>query len=152
MAGGCELRAGVSRALSGLSRKARYALRGRSSHAHPPTWLTRVRAEAGDGADVTAYLPDAAEDGFVAFRPAATKTPALRAGTIDPNAPYTFSLPKNKRWKESRVANAISGSYCQVRKPFTAALLAHLATAAHLARYGGRLASLRNSGSACVAR
>jgi hypothetical protein len=61
----------------------------------------RHRAEAGDGADVTAYLPDAAEDGanFVTFRPSAAKTPALRSGTIDPSAPYTFSLPKNRRWK-----------------------------------------------------
>jgi hypothetical protein len=100
-----------------------------------------LRAEAGDGADVTAYLPDAAEDGanFVTFRPSATKTPALRSGTIDPSAPYTFSLPKNRRWKaraqrraahtrrvgadracanvaqEAKVANAISGNYCQAR-------------------------------------
>jgi hypothetical protein len=58
-----------------------------------------TRAEAGDGADVTAYLPDAAEEGFVTFRPSSQKTPALRSGTIDPTAPYTFSLPKNKRWK-----------------------------------------------------
>jgi hypothetical protein len=66
---------------------------------------------------VTAYLPDAAEEGFVTFRPTPAKTPALRSGTIDPNAPYTFSLPKNKRWKESKVANAISGNYCAYRGP-----------------------------------
>ncbi len=48
---------------------------------------------------MTAYLPDAKEPGFVSFRPAPAKTPALRSGTIDPNAPYTFSLPKDKRWK-----------------------------------------------------
>ena len=47
------------------------------------------------------------------FRPSPAKTPALRSGTIDPTAPYTFSLPKNKRWKEAKVANAISGNYCQ---------------------------------------
>ena len=70
------------------------------------------RPEAGDGADVTAYLPDAAEEGFVSFRPGPSLTPALRSGTIDPTAPYTFSLPKNKRWKASKVANAISGNYC----------------------------------------
>jgi len=75
-----------------------------------------LSAEAGDGADVSAYLPDApGQPGFVRFVPGPSKTPALRSGTIDPAAPYTFNLPKDGRFKEAKVANAISGNYCQPR-------------------------------------
>ena len=76
----------------------------------PP--LTRPPlAEAGDGADVSAYLPDAPDDAaFVSFRPGPAKTPALRSGVIDQAAPYRFNLPKAGRWKEAKVANAISGN------------------------------------------
>jgi len=77
--------------------------------------LARPAFEAGDGADVSAYLPEAAEPGFVTYRPGPTKTPALRSGTIDPKAPYVFSLPKGGKWKEQPVANAVSGNYCQPR-------------------------------------
>lgn len=73
-------------------------------------------AEAGDGADVSAYLPDAPDaPGFVTFRPGPAKTPALRSGVIDPEAPYVFNLPKSGGWKEAKVANAVSGNYCQPR-------------------------------------
>lgn len=65
---------------------------------------------------MSAYLPESLGlPGFVFFKPSAAKTPALRSGTIDPNAPYTFSLPAAGRWKEAKVANAISGNYCQPR-------------------------------------
>jgi hypothetical protein len=65
---------------------------------------------------VSAYLPEApGQPGFVRFVPGPTKTPALRSGTIDPSAPYAFNLPKEGRWKEAKVANAISGNYCQPR-------------------------------------
>lgn len=77
------------------------------SRCHPPCAL----AEAGDGADVSAYLPEASEDAnFVSFVPGPSKTPALRSGVIDPAAPYRFNLPKAGRWKEAKVANAISGN------------------------------------------
>lgn len=46
------------------------------------------------------------------FVPDARKTPALRAGTVDPNDPYQFAMPPT--WREGKVANIQSGSYCQV--------------------------------------
>ncbi len=49
---------------------------------------------------------------FVLFVPDARKTPALRAGTVDPNDPYQFAMPPT--WREGKVANIQSGSYCQV--------------------------------------
>ena len=47
------------------------------------------------------------------FVPDARKTPAIRAGIVDPNDPYQFAMPPT--WREGKVANIQSGSYCQVR-------------------------------------
>lgn len=53
------------------------------------------------------------------FVPSASKTPALRAGTVDNTAPYRFALPPN--FVEQKVANIQSGNYCQPRcdEPWT---------------------------------
>ena len=61
------------------------------------------------------YLPASEEFGepFRDFVPAADLTPALRAGTIDKANPYRFSLPGT--WRANRVANILSGNYCQPR-------------------------------------
>lgn len=62
--------------------------------------------------EVGTYLPAAGIDDFVLFVPDAKKTPAIRAGTVNPNAPYKFALPPN--FREGKVANIQSGNYCQV--------------------------------------
>eukprot|EP00850_Spirogloea_muscicola_P011881 SM000075S21970 [mRNA] locus=s75:370785:372328:- [translate_table: standard] len=66
--------------------------------------------------EVGKYLPKASDDGFVVFTPASTATPALRAGNV---SPYTFYLPPT--WKEARIANIMSGNYCQPKcaEPWT---------------------------------
>ncbi|KAL2609439.1 hypothetical protein R1flu_028012 [Riccia fluitans] len=59
--------------------------------------------------EVGAYLPVAAEDpNFVQFKASSKDTPALRAGNV---MPYQFILPRT--WKQERVANILSGNYCQ---------------------------------------
>lgn len=65
----------------------------------------------------TAYIPAPAPQ--VLFVPSASKTPALRAGTVDNTAPYRFALPPN--FVEQKVANIQSGNYCQPRcdEPWT---------------------------------
>ncbi|EMS68214.1 hypothetical protein TRIUR3_09837 [Triticum urartu] len=61
------------------------------------------RVEAGK------YLPPApASPGFVFFKATTKDTPALRAGNVEP---YEFILPPT--WKQLRVANILSGNYCQ---------------------------------------
>ncbi|XRB15518.1 PsbP domain-containing protein 6 [Pseudoscourfieldia marina] len=65
-----------------------------------------------EGAQVGSYLPASTiEEGFVDFVPDADLTPALRAGKIDAQNPYRFSLPST--WRKNRVANILSGNYCQ---------------------------------------
>uniref|UniRef100_A0ACD5VT14 Uncharacterized protein n=1 Tax=Avena sativa TaxID=4498 RepID=A0ACD5VT14_AVESA len=55
------------------------------------------------------YLPPApASPGFVFFKATTKDTPALRAGNVEP---YEFILPPT--WKQLRVANILSGNYCQ---------------------------------------
>lgn len=58
-------------------------------------------AAAGQGQvpEVGTYLPSAGIDDLVLFQPDARKTPALRAGTVDPNSPYKFALPPSFRWE-----------------------------------------------------
>lgn len=53
------------------------------------------------------------------FAQDAKKTPALRAGTVDPSSPYRFALPP--KFREGKVANILSGNYCQPRcdEPWT---------------------------------
>ncbi|OAY74835.1 PsbP domain-containing protein 6, chloroplastic [Ananas comosus] len=59
--------------------------------------------------EVGAYLPPSPSDpGFVVFRASPRDTPALRAGNVEP---YEFVLPPT--WKQTRVANILSGNYCQ---------------------------------------
>ncbi|KAK4432041.1 PsbP domain-containing protein 6, chloroplastic [Sesamum alatum] len=59
--------------------------------------------------EVGAYLPPSPTDpSFVLFTATSKDTPALRAGNVQP---YKFILPPT--WKQMRVANILSGNYCQ---------------------------------------
>lgn len=84
-----------------------------ASGAAPPA------AFAKDTAQVGTYLPKADIEGFSSFVPDRSKTPALRAGTVDRDNPYRFALPSS--WRENQVANIQSGNYCQPRcaEPWT---------------------------------
>ncbi|XP_052172487.1 psbP domain-containing protein 6, chloroplastic [Diospyros lotus] len=66
------------------------------------------RAEARE-VEVGSYLPPSPSDpSFVLFKASPSDTPALRAGNVQP---YQFILPPT--WKQTRVANILSGNYCQ---------------------------------------
>uniref|UniRef100_A0A0F7GXB1 Photosystem II reaction center PsbP family protein n=1 Tax=Erodium foetidum TaxID=337372 RepID=A0A0F7GXB1_9ROSI len=59
--------------------------------------------------EVGSVLPPSPSDpSFVIFKASAKDTPALRAGNVQP---YQFILPPT--WKQTRVANILSGNYCQ---------------------------------------
>ncbi|KAB1222980.1 PsbP domain-containing protein 6, chloroplastic [Morella rubra] len=59
--------------------------------------------------EVGSYLPPSPSDpSFVLFKASPRDTPALRAGNVQP---YQFILPPT--WKQTRVANILSGNYCQ---------------------------------------
>ncbi|KZV27359.1 Thylakoid lumenal 29.8 kDa protein, chloroplast precursor [Dorcoceras hygrometricum] len=59
--------------------------------------------------EVGSYLPVSPTDpSFVLFKATTKDTPALRAGNVQP---YQFILPPT--WKQQRVANILSGNYCQ---------------------------------------
>ncbi|OMO90100.1 Mog1/PsbP, alpha/beta/alpha sandwich [Corchorus olitorius] len=59
--------------------------------------------------EVGSYLPPSPSDpSFVVFKASPKDTPALRAGNVQP---YQFLIPPS--WKQSRVANILSGNYCQ---------------------------------------
>ncbi|KAI4319644.1 hypothetical protein MLD38_033221 [Melastoma candidum] len=59
--------------------------------------------------EVGSYLPTLPSDpSFVVFKATTKDTPALRAGNVEP---YQFILPPT--WKQARVANILSGNYCQ---------------------------------------
>ncbi|KAL2464563.1 PsbP domain-containing protein 6 [Forsythia ovata] len=59
--------------------------------------------------EVGTYLPPSPIDpSFVLFKATPKDTPALRAGNVQP---YQFILPPT--WKQMRVANILSGNYCQ---------------------------------------
>ncbi|KAJ4960391.1 hypothetical protein NE237_020301 [Protea cynaroides] len=59
--------------------------------------------------EVGSYLPPSPSDpSFVVFKATPKDTPALRAGNVQP---YEFVLPPT--WKQTRVANILSGNYCQ---------------------------------------
>ncbi|WIA18137.1 hypothetical protein OEZ85_009613 [Tetradesmus obliquus] len=68
---------------------------------------------------VGTYLPPAGVDDLVLFVPDSKKTPAIRAGTVNPDSPYRFALPP--KFREGKVANILSGNYCQPRcdEPWT---------------------------------
>ncbi|PPE01960.1 hypothetical protein GOBAR_DD01036 [Gossypium barbadense] len=58
--------------------------------------------------EVGSYLPPSPTDpSFVVFKASPKDTPALRANV----QPYQFLIPPT--WKQSRVANILSGNYCQ---------------------------------------
>ncbi|XP_021803139.1 psbP domain-containing protein 6, chloroplastic isoform X1 [Prunus avium] len=70
--------------------------------------LTLPSAEAKE-AVVGSFLPPSPSDpSFVLFKASAKDTPALRAGNVQP---YQFIIPPT--WKQMRVANILSGNYCQ---------------------------------------
>ncbi|XP_068311857.1 psbP domain-containing protein 6, chloroplastic [Pyrus communis] len=72
------------------------------------TILKVPSAEAKD-AVVGSYLPPSPSDSsFVVFKATPKDTPALRAGNVEP---YQFIIPPT--WKQMRVANILSGNYCQ---------------------------------------
>uniref|UniRef100_A0A0F7GYX8 Photosystem II reaction center PsbP family protein n=1 Tax=Pelargonium transvaalense TaxID=158603 RepID=A0A0F7GYX8_9ROSI len=59
--------------------------------------------------EVGSVLPPSPSDPkFVIFKASTKDTPALRAGNVQP---YQFILPPT--WKQTRVANILSGNYCQ---------------------------------------
>ncbi|XP_061372387.1 psbP domain-containing protein 6, chloroplastic [Gastrolobium bilobum] len=59
--------------------------------------------------EVGSFLPPSQLDpSFVLFKASPKDTPALRAGNVQP---YQFILPPT--WKQARVANILSGNYCQ---------------------------------------
>ncbi|KAJ4706708.1 PsbP family [Melia azedarach] len=59
--------------------------------------------------EVGSYLPQSPSDpSFVLFKASPKDTPALRAGNVQP---YQFVIPPT--WKQTRVANILSGNYCQ---------------------------------------
>ncbi|KAJ3669204.1 hypothetical protein LUZ60_011154 [Juncus effusus] len=67
-----------------------------------------LKAEARE-VEVGKYLPTSPSDpSFVVFKATSKDTPALRAGNVEP---YKFLLPPT--WKQARVANILSGNYCQ---------------------------------------
>ncbi|CAN6443430.1 unnamed protein product [Victoria cruziana] len=70
--------------------------------------LWKLPAEAKE-VEVGSYLPPSSSDpSFVVFKATPKDTPALRAGNVQP---YEFILPPT--WKQQRVANILSGNYCQ---------------------------------------
>ncbi len=46
---------------------------------------------------------------------------ALRAGTVSSSAPYKFAMPPT--WREGRVANILSGNYCQASRSYGRCLI-----------------------------
>ncbi|XP_031495665.1 psbP domain-containing protein 6, chloroplastic [Nymphaea colorata] len=71
-------------------------------------WKLPEEAEARE-VEVGSYLPPSSTNpSFVLFKATTKDTPALRAGNVQP---YEFILPPT--WKQLRVANILSGNYCQ---------------------------------------
>ncbi|KAG6619644.1 hypothetical protein I3842_Q091700 [Carya illinoinensis] len=71
--------------------------------------LKRPPSSAAKEIEVGSYLPPSPSDpSFVLFKASLRDTPALRAGNVQP---YQFILPPT--WKQTRVANILSGNYCQ---------------------------------------
>ncbi|XP_043723077.1 psbP domain-containing protein 6, chloroplastic [Telopea speciosissima] len=74
----------------------------------PILWKEPPISEARE-VEVGSYLPPSPSDpSFVLFKATSKDTPALRAGNVQP---YEFLLPPT--WKQMRVANILSGNYCQ---------------------------------------
>uniref|UniRef100_A0A7N0TIC7 PsbP C-terminal domain-containing protein n=1 Tax=Kalanchoe fedtschenkoi TaxID=63787 RepID=A0A7N0TIC7_KALFE len=67
------------------------------------------RAASAREVEVGSFLPPLPSDpSFVQFTASPKDTPALRAGNVQP---YKFIIPPT--WKQARVANILSGNYCQ---------------------------------------
>ncbi|XP_019052039.1 PREDICTED: psbP domain-containing protein 6, chloroplastic [Nelumbo nucifera] len=74
----------------------------------PFIWREPPISEARE-VEVGSFLPPSSSDpSFVVFKATSKDTPALRAGNVQP---YEFILPPT--WKQTRVANILSGNYCQ---------------------------------------
>lgn len=78
----------------------------------PPAGVSRPFMGNPQWIHTPTCLHETGVEDFVLFSPDPRKTPALRAGTVDPNDPYQFAMPPT--WREGKVANIQSGSYCQV--------------------------------------
>ncbi|KAJ1376886.1 PsbP family [Sesbania bispinosa] len=71
--------------------------------------LIVLRESQAREVEVGSFLPTLPSDpSFVLFKASPKDTPALRAGNVQP---YQFVLPPT--WKQARVANILSGNYCQ---------------------------------------
>ncbi|RYR32855.1 hypothetical protein HN51_033006 [Arachis hypogaea] len=71
--------------------------------------LLLLRPSLAREVEVGSFLPPSPSDpSFVLFKASPKDTPALRAGNVQP---YQFILPPT--WKQARVANILSGNYCQ---------------------------------------
>jgi hypothetical protein len=67
--------------------------------------------------EVGQYLPPAGIDDLVLFVPDAKKTPAIRAGTVDPSSPYRFALPPSFRCVSGwRVLLAVLGGTARAQQ------------------------------------
>ncbi|KAL3639658.1 PsbP domain-containing protein 6, chloroplastic [Castilleja foliolosa] len=74
-----------------------------------PLVISPVFPSTAKEIEVGSYLPPSPTDpSFVLFTATPKDTPALRAGNVEP---YKFILPPT--WKQLRVANILSGNYCQ---------------------------------------
>ncbi|KAG9454838.1 hypothetical protein H6P81_007742 [Aristolochia fimbriata] len=72
-------------------------------------WFRKPLHSEAREVEVGSYLPLSPSDpSFVVFKATPKDTPALRAGNVQP---YQFLLPPT--WKQTRVANILSGNYCQ---------------------------------------
>ncbi|PIN19649.1 Photosystem II [Handroanthus impetiginosus] len=74
-----------------------------------PLFISSPLPSLAKEVEVGSYLPPSPTDpSFVLFTATTKDTPALRAGNVQP---YKFILPPT--WKQMRVANILSGNYCQ---------------------------------------
>ncbi|KAK4272423.1 hypothetical protein QN277_020985 [Acacia crassicarpa] len=84
-------------------------LKGIALQALPLLFLKYSPPSLAKEVEVGSYLPPSPSDpSFVLFKASPKDTPALRAGNVQP---YQFILPPT--WKQTRVANILSGNYCQ---------------------------------------
>ncbi|KAI3926960.1 hypothetical protein MKX01_032875 [Papaver californicum] len=72
-------------------------------------WMNQKSISDAREIEVGSFLPPFPSDpSFVVFKASSKDTPALRAGNVQP---YNFIIPPS--WKQTRVANILSGNYCQ---------------------------------------
>ncbi|GER37990.1 oxygen-evolving enhancer protein 2 [Striga asiatica] len=84
-------------------------LMGSSMAVGAPLVISPISPVTAKEVEVGSYLPPSpADPSFVLFAATPKDTPALRAGNVQP---YKFILPPS--WKQMRVANILSGNYCQ---------------------------------------